>query len=172
MEQLKPPGTLNLEGNLAENYKEWIQSFELYLTATGIEEKSEKIDSRVTVSRERISRTFVTFFTRNQGPHENIDSYVTDLKNKAKPCEFEHLSDGLIRDRIVCGIQSEGCRARLLREADLTLRKAIDTFRAQEISSQQLKSLKSTEEHSVNAVKQVSKSKYRQNDSHKKDLCM
>ncbi|CAC5390157.1 unnamed protein product [Mytilus coruscus] len=107
------------------------------------------------------------FFTRNQGPHENIDSYVTDLKNKAKPCEFEHLSDGLIRDRIVCGIQNEGCRARLLREADLTLAKAIDTCRAQEISSQQLKSLKSTEEHSVNAVKQVSKPRYRQNDSHK-----
>ncbi|CAC5392126.1 unnamed protein product [Mytilus coruscus] len=90
-----------------------------------------------------------------------------DLKNKAKPCEFEHLSDGLIRDRIVCGIQNEGCRARLLREADLTLAKAIDTCRAQEMSSQQLKSLKSTEEHSVNAVKQVSKPRYRQNDSHK-----
>jgi hypothetical protein len=28
MEQLKPPGALNLEGNLAENFKEWIQSFE------------------------------------------------------------------------------------------------------------------------------------------------
>jgi hypothetical protein len=43
MEQLKPPGALNLEGNLAENFKEWIQSFELYLTATGIEEKAEKV---------------------------------------------------------------------------------------------------------------------------------
>ena len=31
------------EGNLAENFKEWIQSFELYLTATGIEEKAEKV---------------------------------------------------------------------------------------------------------------------------------
>jgi hypothetical protein len=43
MEQLKPPGALNLEGNLAENFTEWIQSFELYLTATGIEEKTEKV---------------------------------------------------------------------------------------------------------------------------------
>jgi hypothetical protein len=47
------------------------------------------------------------FFTRIQGQHESIDSYVTDLKTKAKPCEFEHLLDGLIRDRIVCGIQNE-----------------------------------------------------------------
>jgi hypothetical protein len=27
----------------SENFKEWIQSFELYLTATGIEEKAEKV---------------------------------------------------------------------------------------------------------------------------------
>jgi hypothetical protein len=32
-----------LEGNLAENFTEWIQSFEFYLTATGIEEKTEKV---------------------------------------------------------------------------------------------------------------------------------
>jgi hypothetical protein len=43
MEQLKPPGALNLEGNLAENFKEWIQSFELYLTATGIEEFTQQV---------------------------------------------------------------------------------------------------------------------------------
>jgi hypothetical protein len=40
---LDPVIALNLEGNLAENFKEWIQSFELYLTATGIEEKAEKV---------------------------------------------------------------------------------------------------------------------------------
>ena len=99
------------------------------------------------------------FFTRIQGQHESIDSYVTDLETKAKPCEFEHLLDGLIRDRIVCGIQNEGCRARLLREAELTLTKAIDICLPQEVSSQQLKSLKSTDEHSVHAIKQVRKVK-------------
>ncbi|CAG2201421.1 unnamed protein product [Mytilus edulis] len=145
----------------------------VYNTFDIVADDKEKIDvlkDRFKVYCEpRKNLTYIrhVFFTRNQGPHENIDSYVTDLKNKAKPCEFEHLSDGLIRDRIVCGIQNEGCRARLLREADLTLVKAIDTCRAQEIDSQQLKSLKSTEEHSVNAVKQVNKSRYRQNDSHK-----
>ena len=30
-------------GYLAENWKEWLQGFKLYLTATGIEEKSGKI---------------------------------------------------------------------------------------------------------------------------------
>ena len=43
MEQLKPPGHLSMKGNLAENCKQWIQGFELYLTATGIVEKAEKL---------------------------------------------------------------------------------------------------------------------------------
>ena len=51
MELLKPPGHLSMEGNLAENWKEWIQGFELYLTATGIGEKAGKVQ-------------VATFFTR------------------------------------------------------------------------------------------------------------
>ena len=43
MEQLKPPNSLSFEGSLAENWSMWIQKFELYLIATGIEEKSEKV---------------------------------------------------------------------------------------------------------------------------------
>lgn len=39
-----------------------------------------------------------------QGKSESIDAYVTDLKNKAKDCEFGQLTDLLIRDRIVCGV--------------------------------------------------------------------
>nr|XP_022295054.1 uncharacterized protein K02A2.6-like [Crassostrea virginica] len=133
MEQLKPPGHLSMEGNLAENWKEWIQGFELFLTATGIGEKPEK--------------------------DEPIDNYLTDLRNKAQPCEFEHLSDGLIRDRIVCGIKDEVCRARLLRESDLTLKKAIDICRAQEMSTKQLKSLKGSEEQAVAAIRKSTSSK-------------
>lgn len=43
MEQLKPPNSLCFEGNLAENWRAWIQKFDLYLIATGIAEKSEKV---------------------------------------------------------------------------------------------------------------------------------
>lgn len=175
MEQLKPPGHLSMEGNLAENWKEWIQGFDIYLTATGIGEKDEKIQvatflhvagiearrvyntfgisaddaDKIDVLKTRFKEyceprknlTYIrhVFFTRNQGPDEPIDNYVTDLKTKAQPCEFGNLSDGLIRDRIVCGIHDEACRARLLRESDLTLAKAIDVCRAQEMSTKQLK---------------------------------
>lgn len=70
------------------------------------------------------------FFMRSQSSEETIDTYVTDLKHKAKDCEFGDLTDSLIRDIIVCGMRDDNVRARLLREADLTLEKEIDTRRA------------------------------------------
>ena len=45
------------------------------------------------------------------------------------------------RDRKVCGIYNEACRARLLCEADLPLAKCVDIFLATEVSEKQLKSL-------------------------------
>ena len=125
----------------------------VYNTFDIVADDRENIDVLKTKFKEycepRKNLTYIrhVFFTQNQGQHESVDSYVTDLKTKAKPREFEHLSDGLIRDRIVCGIQKEGCRARLLREIELTLTKVIDICRAQEVRSQQLKSIKYTDEH-------------------------
>ena len=72
------------------------------------------------------------FNTRNQQAGENIDAHVTDLKNKANLFEFSTLKDSLIRDRIVCGIRRDEVRARLLRDPDLKLVKAIDACRAAE----------------------------------------
>ena len=177
-----------MEGNLAENWKEWIQGFELYFTATGIEEKAEKVQCATflhvaSIKARRVYNTFGhededagkiqvlktklknyyephknltyirhVFFTQNQGQDEPIDNYVTDLRNKAQSCEFEHLADGLIRDRIVCGIQDESRRARLLRKSYLTLTKTIDVCRAQEMSTKQLKQLKTSEEQTVAAI--------------------
>ncbi|CAB3983765.1 retrotransposon-like family member retr-1 [Paramuricea clavata] len=82
-----------------------------------------------------------SFFTRNQQEGETIDTYVTELRNKAYRCEFADLKDGLIRDRIVCGITNDSVRARLLRESDLSLEKCVDICRASEISAFQLKEL-------------------------------
>lgn len=192
MEQLKPPNSLSLEGNLAENWKTWIQKLELYLVASGISEKSQKVrcatflhvagdeaikvyntmefgedeEEDIEVLKERFRvycepRKNITylrhmFFTRAQGRNESIDAYVTDLKNKAKDCEFGQLSDSLIRDRVVCGVDNAQVRARLLREPDLTLTKAVDICRANEATQSHLKAL--TEESDI-AVNKVAKAK-------------
>lgn len=79
------------------------------------------------------------FNTRVQGRSESIDQYVTDLKLIAKDCEFEHLEDGLIRDRIVCGTNYPRVKERLLREDNLTLAKAISLCRADEESDKNTK---------------------------------
>ena len=69
------------------------------------------------------------FNTRNQQPDETIDQYVTDLKTKARSCEFGPLTDSLIKDHIVCGIRDDQTRSRLLKEPDLTLDKALQICR-------------------------------------------
>ncbi len=61
-----------------------------------------------TVSQDRTLHIWgICFFTRAQGPNETIDAYVTDLKNKAKDCEFGRLTEDLIKDRIVCGVNND-----------------------------------------------------------------
>ena len=94
-----------------------------------------------------------TFNMRGQQHGENFDSFYTDIRNLSKDCEYGTLRDSLIRDRIVCGIQSGIVRARLLRDKELTLTKAIDACRAAEVSDQHLKALGGDPDKTVNAVK-------------------
>ena len=56
---------------------------------------------------------------------ESIDASVTDLQNKASGCEFADLKDGLIRDRIGCGVNNDTVRVRHLRESELSLETCI-----------------------------------------------
>ena len=100
------------------------------------------------------------FNTRKQGPSEKIDTFITDLRILAKSCEFENLHDSLIRDRIVCGVNSDTVRGRLLREPDLTLQRSIDICRAAETSSSQLNVLTgSGSDASVNFLRKGGKAR-------------
>ena len=74
----------------------------------------------------RKNLTFELHVSRNQLGGELIDAYVTGLRNKAQRCEFADLKDGLIRGRIVCGINNDTMMARLLRESELSLETCID----------------------------------------------
>ncbi|CAH2240988.1 jg19740 [Pararge aegeria aegeria] len=61
------------------------------------------------------------FFTRNQEADQSVVEYVTALKILSEHCEFEHLEEGTIRDRIVYGVLDGKVRDRLLRTEELTL---------------------------------------------------
>ena len=54
------------------------------------------------------------FNTRVQDKAESIDQYVTGLWLIAKNCSFRDLEDELIRDRIVCGVNSDDVKQQLL----------------------------------------------------------
>ena len=181
MDKLSPPEALNLDGNIAENWRRWKQRFEIFSLASGLSEKdagiqaaaflhvagSEALEVYNTFSwptaddknkvdkimekfdqycnpRKNVTWERHKFNTRNQQPGETIDQYVIDLKTKAQTCEFAELKDGLIRDRIICGIICDRTRARLLKEGELTLQKALDICRANEATTTQLKTLSSS----------------------------
>ena len=47
MEAFKPPSALNLNGNLRENWRRWVQRFELFLTASGKVKETEKVQCAI-----------------------------------------------------------------------------------------------------------------------------
>ena len=81
------------------------------------------------------------FWQRNQLEEEPVDHWITDLKTKASTCEFGGECDNMIRDKIVFGVRERCLKERMLREADLTLGKAIDLCHAAEASKAHLKTM-------------------------------
>ncbi|XP_021340039.1 uncharacterized protein LOC110441256 [Mizuhopecten yessoensis] len=102
------------------------------------------------------------FNTKVQGKGETIDQYVTELRTISKNCRFGLLTDELIRDRIVCGVNSGKLKERLLRDGELTLIRAITTCRASEESHHMMKNL-----HGEEVVASVKKSRDYKKTSHK-----
>jgi len=81
------------------------------------------------------------FNSISQEKSETFDQFVNRLRDQGKDCAYEGLQDQMIRDRIVIGITDNGTRARMLREADLTLERALALCRASELATLQLQKL-------------------------------
>ena len=47
MDSFKPPAALSLQGNPSENWRRWIQRFDLYLTASGKIKEDEKVQCAI-----------------------------------------------------------------------------------------------------------------------------
>lgn len=72
-------------------------------------------------------------------PQETFDNFLTDLRLKAETCNFDQLSDSMIRDQIVFGTGDAKLRQRLLRETELTLQEAIKICQASELAQLHVK---------------------------------
>ena len=82
------------------------------------------------------------FNSSTQGPDEGIDEFVNRLRKQSSSCKFGALTDEMIHDRIVIGLQDRNTKLRLLKEEDLDLNKTVNICRASKIASRQLRSMK------------------------------
>ena len=83
------------------------------------------------------------FNNRNQEEGEKFDDFLTDLKTLSKNCNFcDTCHNGLIRDRIVGGINDNKLRKKLLSESNLTLTKTEDLCRAHEKAIEGVETMK------------------------------
>ena len=74
MERFQPPGALNLSGNLSENWRRFKQQFQIYLIATGIDQKEDKIKASTVlrVIGPEALELFNTFTFQNQDDKEKL----------------------------------------------------------------------------------------------------
>ena len=66
------------------------------------------------------------FHRRDQSMEESIAEYVAELRRLATDCEFGDYLGEALRDRLVCGMRSSSVQKRLLSEADLTFKRALE----------------------------------------------
>ena len=88
----------------------------------------------VTVARFR-------FFSCSRRQSESVQEFVARLRQLSRDCKFETFLEEMIRDRLVCGVNSDSIQRRLLAEAELTLKQAIDLSVAMETAGQNLQKL-------------------------------
>ena len=92
------------------------------------------------------------FNSRYQQTGESFQTYLSDLRNKAKSCQFNDLHDDLLRDRLVSGISDDSLRKLLLREPKLTLQKAIDICQIHELTEKHTKTLAGQNDPAVDSL--------------------
>ena len=84
------------------------------------------------------------FHGRNQGEGETVAQYMAELRKLAEHCDFKDYLDEALRDRFVCGLQSEATQRRLLAEAELSLKKAFEIAQGMETASKQASELQAS----------------------------
>ena len=65
----------------------------------------EKFDSHF-CTKSNITFLRFKFFNVKQQENQPVDDFINELRTKAQECEFLELTESLIRDRTVCGINN------------------------------------------------------------------
>ena len=92
------------------------------------------------------------FYCRSQNAGESIAEYLANLRRLASRCKFRDFLDEALRDRLVCGMQSESTQKVLLSKADLTLEKALEVAQGMEAAAVKSKELKGSHRSASSSV--------------------
>ena len=94
METFKPPGVLNLSGNVRENWRRWVQRFDLYLTASGKVKEKEDVQCAILLhligeDALEIYNTFTFAEGESRDKIEILKKKFEDYANPRKNTVFE-----------------------------------------------------------------------------------
>ena len=92
------------------------------------------------------------FYRRDQKTGESIADYLASLRRLASRCKFGTFLTEALRDKLVCGMQSDNIQKVLLTKANLTLDKAVEISQGMEAAAKQAKELKGSRAAPVLAV--------------------
>ncbi|XP_049269009.1 uncharacterized protein LOC119382232 [Rhipicephalus sanguineus] len=140
--------TFQLTNEQREDYDVIVQKFEEYCSP----KRNETYERYV-------------FRTRLQLEDEPFEQFLRDVQLKSQYCNFGELKNSMVRDPLVCGTKDSKLRARLLREGNLTLEKAIEYCKTAEI----VESQNQTWEHSEAQLNAVRKKQREPKSSPKKE---
>lgn len=79
------------------------------------------------------------FFKRDRKQGESVNEYITELRRLSEHCVFAAELNTYLRDRFVCGLNSENIQQKLLSMKDLKLDSALTTARSYESASRDAK---------------------------------
>ncbi|XP_028304146.1 uncharacterized protein K02A2.6-like [Gouania willdenowi] len=81
------------------------------------------------------------FHTHSRRAGVSVAAFVAELRQLSEFCEFGPVLDDMLRDRLVCGINDDGMQRRLLGEATLSFKKALDIAQAMETAANNSKDI-------------------------------
>ncbi|KAG1669986.1 hypothetical protein GQR58_017176 [Nymphon striatum] len=110
------------------------------------------------------NETYERFIFRNRVlmEGESVEIFITDLRKLSKSCNFGDLTNSLIKDQLVYGINDSKIQQRLLETSNLDLNKALEIINAIKVSRMQSSSLphfSGTGQTSINSIKSETKIK-------------
>ena len=83
----------------------------------------------VTQQQQRTNVTWCQKWERYQQAGESFDTYLADLRQLVKTCNYGPMEDEQMRDRIICGVRNEQRRTTLFNKKKLDLAAAINICR-------------------------------------------